>query len=314
MENGSKKIGLRIAAGVLVAITIIIAVFASGITLPTNQGPTGPTTQVQSGILNVFLIDAPVELNHLNITITDLEVHKAGEDGEEGKWIVLVEDGVPGIPEFDLLYYQDGRELHLASNQIETGNYTKIRMYISKAVANKTDDPSNPVNLTVPSGKIDVITKFEIGTEERVDVTIDMEPDWIAISKSGNLRPVLKATIQTLTITDTIAPTYESISHSNSTAGATCYFNVTIDDNVALESGGEYQFATNNTGSWVWDSAVSFSSTPQTVSISKTLNSTMDMVVGYRWNMTDNEGNSNSTTIYTLTITDDSAIESAGGA
>ena len=195
MENGSKKIGLRVAAGFLVAITIIVAVFASGITLPTKEGITVPTKQVQTGILNVFLIDAPVELNHLNITITDLEVHKAGEEGEEGKWISLVEDGVPEIPEFDLLYYQDGRQLHLASEQIETGNYTKIRMYISSAVANKTDDPLNPVELNVPSGKIDVITKFEIGTEGRVDVTIDMEPDWIAISKSGNLRPVLKATI-----------------------------------------------------------------------------------------------------------------------
>ena len=195
MENESKKIGLRVAAGFLVAITIIVAVFASGITFPTEQGITGRETQVQTGILNVFLIDAPVELNHLNITITDLEVHKAGEEGEEGKWITLVEDGVPEIPEFDLLYYQDGRKLHLASEQIEIGNYTKIRMYISSAVANFTDDPDNAVDLNVPSGKIDVITKFEIGTEGRVDVTIDMIPDWIAISKSNNLRPVLKASI-----------------------------------------------------------------------------------------------------------------------
>ena len=195
MENEPRKIGLRMAAGVLVAVTIIVAVFASGIPLPTNNEVTGPYTSLETGILNVFLIDAPVELNHLNITITDLEVHKAGENGEEGKWISLVEEGVE-IPEFDLLYYQDGRELHLASEQIETGNYTKIRIQVTNAVANFTDDPDNPVDLKVPSGKIDVITKFEIGTEGRVDVTIDMEPDLVAISKSGNLRPVLKATIE----------------------------------------------------------------------------------------------------------------------
>ena len=195
MENDPRKIGLRMAAGVLVAVTIIVAVFASGIPLPTNNEVTGPYTSLETGILNVFLIDAPVELNHLNITITDLEVHKAGENGEEGKWISLVEEGVE-MPEFDLLYYQDGRELHLASEQIETGNYTKIRIQVTSAVANFTDDPDNPVDLKVPSGKIDVITKFEIGTEGRVDVTIDMEPDLVAISKSGNLRPVLKATIE----------------------------------------------------------------------------------------------------------------------
>jgi hypothetical protein len=200
MENEPKKIGLRMAAGVLVAVTIIVAVFASGIPLPTNSEVSGPSTSLKTGILNVFLIDAPVELNHLNITITDLEVHKAGEDGE-GKWISLVEEGVE-IPEFDLLYYQDGRELHLASEQMETGNYTKIRMVVASAVANFTDDPENPVDLKVPSGKIDVITKFEIGTDGRVDVTIDMEPDWVTISKSGNLRPVLKATLE-----ETEAPT-----------------------------------------------------------------------------------------------------------
>ena len=187
MEIESKTIGLRLAAGVLIAMTIIVAVFASGITLPTEQA--------EKGILNVFLVDAPVELNHLNITITDLEVHKEGEDGEEGKWIALVENGEPEIPEFDLLYYQSGRELHLASSQIETGNYTKIRMKISSAVANKTDDPDNPVTLTVPSGKIDVITKFELENGETIDVTIDMEADWVAISNSNNLRPVLKASI-----------------------------------------------------------------------------------------------------------------------
>ena len=47
----------------------------------------------------------------------------------------------------------------------------------------------------MPSGKIDVITKFEIENYDHVYVLIDMEPDWIAISNSNNLRPVMKATI-----------------------------------------------------------------------------------------------------------------------
>ena len=187
MEIESKTIGLRLAAGVLIAMTIIVAVFASGITLPTKQA--------EEGILNVFLVDAPVELEELWITITDLEVHKAGEDGEEGKCIALVENGEPEIEKFDLLYYQNGRELHLASSLIETGKYTKIRMKISSAEAFTTDDPETPVPLTVPSGKIDVITKFELENEETIDVTIDMEADWVAISNSNNLRPVLKASI-----------------------------------------------------------------------------------------------------------------------
>ena len=127
MGNGSKKIGLRIAARFLVAITIIVAVFASGIQLPT----TGPATQLETGILNVFIVDAPVELNHLNITITDLEVHRVANETHAGKWISLVNSSDPSdpiIPEFDLLVYQGGEEIHASSTKIEAGNYTKIRM------------------------------------------------------------------------------------------------------------------------------------------------------------------------------------------
>ena len=64
MENGTRKIGIRAAAGFLVAITIILAVFASGIQLP--------TVKAKTGTLTVLLTDAPADLKHLNITIDSL--------------------------------------------------------------------------------------------------------------------------------------------------------------------------------------------------------------------------------------------------
>ena len=320
MENGTRKIGLRVVTGVAIAIIIIVAVFASGIQLP--------GIEVETGQLNILLKDAPVDVDELWINMTGLEVHKVGD--EEGEWIPIdisdaIEKSAPGEEldylQFDLLLYQDKEVLILAEADVYAGTYNKIRMTVMGAEAwyyvdefgnpleinPDTGKPTNPELMTidplrVPPNRIDVITNFEIGSEDEVTVIIDMQPDWVAISKSGNLRPVLKATIEQV---DTTAPTYESISHSVTTAEATCNFDITIDDNVVLESGGEYQFATNNTGSWVWDSPVSFSSTPQTVSVSKTLSSTSGMVVGYRWNMTDNEGNPNNTPIYTLTITED---------
>lgn len=185
MENEPKKIGLRVAAGVLLAVTIIVAVFASGITLP-DQG-------VKTGRLIVLLTDAPVELEQLMITITDLEVHKVGqEDGEDGEWVTLLEDEEIT---FDLLLYQNGETLNLASVDIEAGTYNKIRMNVSEADAYYPEDPNPPVSLSIPPGKIDVITKFELESDETEVVTIDMEPDWVAISESNNLRPVLKAII-----------------------------------------------------------------------------------------------------------------------
>ena len=213
MENGTKKIGLRMAAGVLVAIIIIVAVFASGIQLP--------GIEVETGKLNIFLKDAPVEVDELWINMTALEVHKVG-DGE-GEWITIdisdaIEESAPGDErdylEFDLLMYQGEEVLVLAEADVYAGSYNKIRMTVTGAEAWYWVDeegtpltlnaegtyPLNPEEITkdplrVPPNRIDVITDFEIGPEVEVTVTIDMEPDWIAISKSGNLRPILKATI-----------------------------------------------------------------------------------------------------------------------
>ena len=179
MENGAKKVGLRMAAGVLVAITIIVAVFASGITFP-NQ-------EMKTGRLTVLLTDAPVDLDKLLITVDELEVHQVGEG--EGEWISIIKN----IPEFNLLDYQEQETLELGSVNIDVGKYNKIRMYVSKATAIYEDESS--VDLNVPSGKIDVITEFELVDGGSKVVTIDMEPDWVAISNHGNLRPTLKAII-----------------------------------------------------------------------------------------------------------------------
>lgn len=183
MEYNKRNIGFRVAAGFLAAITIIFAVFASGISLPTMKAETGQLT--------VLLTDAPVDVDELWLTITDLELHKVG--AEDGGWIPLIEgDEIT----FDLLEYQEGATLNLASVTIATGTYNKIRMTVTDATAVYIDEEENSeVTLKVPPGHIDVITQFDIENGENVVVLIDMEPDWVAISKSNNLRPVLKANI-----------------------------------------------------------------------------------------------------------------------
>lgn len=102
---------------------------------------------------------------------------------------------------------------------------------------------------------------------------------------------------------DTTAPTYSGLSSSSTLAGSSCRFNASFTDETALTTNGRYQFGINNNGSWVWDSAVNFTSMPQTVSVLKTLSSTIGQSVRYMWNFTDNAGNSNTTGIQTLTTT-----------
>jgi len=184
MENGSRTIGLRVAAGFLAAITIIVAVFAAGIQLP--------STKIETGRLTVLLKDDPFELKELWINVTDLGVHRVG--GEDGGWITLDFSGEADFLYFDLLEYQDDKVLGLASVEIATGTYNKIRMTIENANALKTNDEIiDP--LEVPPGHIDVITKFEIKNGGNVVVLIDMQPDWVAINNNNSLRPVLKASI-----------------------------------------------------------------------------------------------------------------------
>ena len=184
MENGSQKIGLRVAAGVLVAITIIVAVFASGITFPSQE--------VKTGGLTLLLTDAPVDLERLMITIDGLEVHRIGiEDSYDGGWISLMDEGTE-IGPFNLLEYQDGEMLVLVDDMIPGGTFNKIRMHILEATAiYPVGNEPEEDELTVPPGKIDIICKFELTEGDRTTVIIDMEPDWIAI-KNSKLRPVIK--------------------------------------------------------------------------------------------------------------------------
>lgn len=101
-----------------------------------------------------------------------------------------------------------------------------------------------------------------------------------------------------VTASDTTPPTYSGLSVSNNVSGISVRFRGTFTDETSL---GQYSFSTNNTGSWVYDSPVSFTTRPQTVSVYKTLNATLGLIVGYRWNFTDGAGNANNTGILTLT-------------
>ena len=142
--------------------------------------------------------------------MTQLEVHKADGDGE---WIGIdisdtFAEGKDYL-EFDLLKYRNETVLELADASVITGTYNKIRLTVTGAEAwywNETvpvDDVTgypDEINMTVqplrvPPNRIDVNIDFTIDSGAAVVVTVDMQPDWIAVSQSGNLRPVMKATV-----------------------------------------------------------------------------------------------------------------------
>jgi len=179
MAVEAKKVGLYGIVGVLAAILIIAGILISGLRLPTFA----PNT----GTLIIKLTDAPANITHLNVTITSVSVKRV-ENGNE-TWVDLEFVGGKSKVSLDLLELENVTR-DLSVTDISSGNYAKIRLDIGAANVTYAEGGWDPVN--VPSGKIDLIIRFEIESGGVRIVLIDM---WVAISESGNLRPVLKATV-----------------------------------------------------------------------------------------------------------------------
>ena len=181
MTFDARKVGLYGTTGVLVAALIIASIVFSGLRLPTFV----PNT----GTLIIKLTDAPVELKHLNVTITNVSVHRVEDNNET--WVDLAfVDGVSNVS-LDLLELENVTR-DLSETVIPSGNYTKIRLSIGEANVTYAEGGWDPVR--VPSGKIDVIVHFEMESGGVRILLIDMRVEWVAISNNNNLRPVLKAT------------------------------------------------------------------------------------------------------------------------
>ncbi len=111
-------------------------------------------------------------------------------------------------------------------------------------------------------------------------------------------------------ISDTTAPTYSGNQTNQTRAGNLTEFALLVDDDIALNTNGGYIFSTNNTGTWVNDSLVLFSTTPEWANVTKVLNSTVGTSVSYRWYLNDTSNNANITEVYLVTTTADPDLTS----
>jgi len=187
MADEIRDLGIFAAAGILVAVLIIGGFVAGGIRFSSLRLPSMVSDK---GRLIIQIMDKPVNLTYLNVTIDSLSIQ-----GGEGNWTDLKLLGEKPIY-FDLLALENVT-MTLSDTEISAGNYTMIKMHVLTAnatyVNGKTDD------LTVPSEHIKVLLKphLEMTSSGSITVTIDLEPEWskIAISKSLNLKPVLKAIV-----------------------------------------------------------------------------------------------------------------------
>ena len=109
--------------------------------------------------------------------------------------------------------------------------------------------------------------------------------------------------ISIFVLEDTIAPTFSNNQTNTTIAGASVLFSILWNDGPLLHPNGQYVFSTNNTGVWVNDTPVNFTATPEWANVTKTLNTTSGLTIGYQWYANDSAGNINNTQVFILTTT-----------
>jgi hypothetical protein len=97
---------------------------------------------------------------------------------------------------------------------------------------------------------------------------------------------------------ETQPPSYSNVGYNTTLVNSPCLFHCQWQDNSGLSG---YIFSTNNTGTWVNDTWVSMSSNPAWANVTKTLSSTGNLIIGYRWYCNDTSNNWGDTGIFTLT-------------
>ena len=186
-----RNIGVFVAAGVLLAILVIGGIALAGLQIPSL---TFPGFVSNRGRLTIQIIDKPVNLTHLNLTIDSLSIHRASDGNDT--WINLTLTGGKPVY-FDLLALQNVT-LTLSDTAIPAGNYSMIKMHVLTANATYPDGTTVELN-KVPSENMKIILQPHLimTSGGAITLLIDIQPDQhnIAISHSLNLRPVVKAVV-----------------------------------------------------------------------------------------------------------------------
>jgi len=177
---------------VVFAVIVVTAVFVAAVTfLPSIRSMLS-----EKGTLIVKLTDAPVELKHLNVTISSLSalrVERVFDLPYKETWENLWFAGGVGQFYVDILALQNVTR-DLSITEIPPGKYHKLRITVT--AANATFTNGETVDLVVPPGHVDVLIDFDINAGETTTLLVDMQADWPAISHSRRLRPVIKATVK----------------------------------------------------------------------------------------------------------------------
>ena len=197
---------------IVILFLLALAIFISGcIGFLTKPGE--DSIVPGKGILKIYLTDASEKYkvndsetySEVNITISEIQVHLAGDDGgNEGGWIECelidnwkIEYNIKDLKDTPIL---------LSNEDLKIGKYTQVRLFITKPNILLYGD-EKVITLVIPSADqtgIKLIHPFKIIENGITELIIDFDAEK-SIIKTGDenykLKPVIKVTSST-TIND----------------------------------------------------------------------------------------------------------------
>jgi len=186
----------------------VVCVFKEGSSYVYTTTTTTDKGKIKTGkgTLVMKITDKPVseEITSVLVTITKIEVHKAGHDSNDesgASWITVMEDEKT----YDLIEIKDVEEF-LASEELDIGKYTQIRLYISNANITVDDEVKD---LDISSNSLKLVNEFDIEEGRITELLLDFDVNKSVIqtgSRRYKLKPVIEVVEKTISTTTTSVP------------------------------------------------------------------------------------------------------------
>lgn len=144
----------RVVLPLAVGLALVLAGFAYLTVFPT-------------GTVVVLVRDAPMDWARVNVTFSEVRIHRANAAEEEGWFALTIEAAT-----VDLLSLQDVAEV-LAIDRVPTGKYTQVRVVVTAVEGVFAN--GGTVSLRVPDGIIKIVEPFDVPFADTASVTIDFD-------------------------------------------------------------------------------------------------------------------------------------------
>jgi|GEM_PF-1052153 len=186
---------------IVLALAAMLFVGCDSIKPPTSDLTNLGTTSESKGTIQVHVTDAPGDVTEVNVTVSEVEVHKAGDEGESGQWIYLAINEET----FNLIELQD-ITLVLAEEEVEAGKYTQLRMTVFEVVVKTEDGPEDGYQATIPSDKLKFVRPFTLEAGGEIHLIVDIDASKSVLFPGGKkggvknekviFKPVVKLMIE----------------------------------------------------------------------------------------------------------------------